>query len=243
MILNIFKSKPTLKELISKGFIDIHSHILPGIDDGAKDVNESLNLISNMKDLGFNKIIATPHIYQGIYNNNLLTIKKSFNKLIKNYEGDLKFKYASEYMVDYSLIQKIEEKSLLTINKNNVLIEFSYMPSQINFHEIIFKLSLNGYIPVLAHPERYSYLFDNINNYFKLKDIGCKFQINLLSLTGLYGLNVLKICKKLLDNNLFDYAGSDIHSLRHIKYFEKKIKLNKSKEVIKIIENNYEFNW
>ena len=111
------KSKPKLSEIIPKGFVDIHSHILPSIDDGAKNVDESVILISNMKSLGFSKIIATPHIYPGLYNNTIENLRDSYNKLMdKNYDDNIS--YASEYFIEMSLIEKAEKKSLLTLSKN-----------------------------------------------------------------------------------------------------------------------------
>ena len=111
MIFNLFKSKPTLDNLIPIDFVDIHSHVLPGIDDGAKSVDESLNLISEMNRMGFKKLIATPHTYQGLYNNNTNTIKNSFNLLKNKIPADMEIKYASEYFLDSSFLTKMKEKS------------------------------------------------------------------------------------------------------------------------------------
>ena len=157
MIFNLFKSKPTLKELIPKGFVDIHSHILPGIDDGPKNIEESLKLISEMKKMGFSKIIGTPHTYPGLYDNTNNSIKKSYEKVSKKLNSEIKLNYASEYMIDGSLIKKVNEKSLLCVKENLVLIELSYLFQSDKFSEIIFHLFLNNYIPILAHPERYNY--------------------------------------------------------------------------------------
>ena len=109
MIFNLFKSKPSLKELIPKGFVDIHSHILPGIDDGAQNLNESLKLISEMKNMGFSKIIATPHTFPGIYDNTKSTIKDSYQMIIDKLSTKITIKYASEYMLDSSLIENAEK--------------------------------------------------------------------------------------------------------------------------------------
>ena len=149
---NFLKSKPILKELIPKGFIDIHSHILPGIDDGAKNVKESLKLVKQMRELGFSKLIATPHTYPGLFNNTSKTIKDSYLQLKKKSNYVENVFYASEYMVDLSLVKKAEEKSLLTLKKNYVLIEMSYFSAVNNLYEIIFQLRMNDYIPILAHP-------------------------------------------------------------------------------------------
>ena len=162
MICSIFKTKPTLRELIPEGFVDIHSHILPGIDDGAKDVEESIVLISQLKKLGFSKIIGTPHTYPGLYNNTETSIKKSFKKIIDKNKDDIEIKYSSEYMLGDYLIPACKNKNLLCLKSNYVLVEMSYLSAPNNLEEIIFQISINGYIPVLAHPERYMFFINNI---------------------------------------------------------------------------------
>ena len=241
MIFNFFKSKPTLKELIPKGFIDIHSHILPGIDDGPKNSEESLELISEIKKLGFSKAIGTPHTYPRLYNNTNLTIENSYKQLTRLTEFEILIDYASEYMIDISLIKKAEEKSLLCLKENFVLVEMSFLSMPNNFYEIIFQIQTNGYKVILAHPERYSFMFRNYKDYFRLKDLGCKFQLNLLSLVGYYGKETLQTARKLINDGLIDYLGSDIHSKAHVKEFGKNVIIPESKKVIEISENNLFF--
>lgn len=238
MIFNLFKSKPTLKELIPEGFVDIHSHILPGIDDGAKNIEESLALISEMKKMGFSKIIGTPHIYKNLYENDEKTINKSFQKIKRKSQTDIKIDFAAEYMLDsYFLENLLHSNKLITLKEKYVLVEMSYIFAPNKLYEIIFEIRTNGYIPILAHPERYTFLHNNFKEYIKLKKIGCEFQANMLSLTGYYGKDVLKVCSKLLKNNLVDYFGSDIHNQRHIDNFDKKVHL-KDYEKIKIKLDN-----
>jgi len=232
MIFNLFKSKPTLKELIPNGFVDIHSHILPGIDDGAKDVEDSLKLISKMKKIGISKIIGTPHIYPGVYNNSFETISKAFDK-IDNTELDISF--AAEYFICEEMIKEIEKKSLLTIKNKYVLVETNFMSLPKNFFDIIFKLRTNGYQPIIAHPERYTYL--SLEQFFKLKKIGCQFQLNLFTTTGFYGLRVLDLANKLINKKLINFVGSDIHNLSTMIQFDNKIKISEIQLLEKIIEN------
>ena len=232
MIFNLFKSKPTLKELIPNGFVDIHSHILPGIDDGAKDLEDSLKLISKMKKIGFSKIIGTPHIYPGVYNNSLGTISKAFDK-IDNTELDISF--AAEYFICEEMIKEIEKKSLLTIKNKYVLVETNFMSLPKNFFDIIFKLRTNGYQPIIAHPERYTYL--SLEQFFKLKKIGCEFQLNLFSTTGLYGRRVLDLANKLINKKVINFVGSDIHNLSTMIQFDNNIKISEIQLLEKIIEN------
>ena len=241
MLLNFFKSKSTLKELIPQGFVDIHSHILPGIDDGAKDIQMSLKLISKMNEIGFSKIIATPHTYPGIYENTPESIKKSYEKLKKNLPKNTNIIYASEYMIDDNLSKKIKNKQLLCLKENFVLVEMSYLQAPINLYEIIFELVVNGYKPVLAHPERNFFLHNNFNHYYKLKKVGCYFQANLLSTVDYYGPEVRKILDKLFKNNLIDFVGSDIHNENHISSFDKKIKLKNIKKLKECIFNTIKY--
>lgn len=241
MIFNLFKSKPTLKELIPRGFIDIHSHILPGIDDGAKNLTESIELISKMKELGFSKIVGTPHTYQGLYNNTNLSIENSYNLIKENLKEKIKVDYASEYMIDNSLIKKSQEKSLLTIKKNYVLVEMSFISEPINLFEILFEIMVNGYIPIIAHPERYRFLHKQKKKYEKLKNIGCRFQLNLLSVTDYYGKDIRKFSDYLLKNNFIDFVGSDIHNLKHLREFENKVKAYELNKLKKSIDSNSYF--
>ena len=241
MIFNIFKSKPSLKELIPDGFVDIHSHILPGIDDGAKNIEESIGLINNMKEMGFTKIIGTPHVYPGLYNNTNETIKKSYELLTNRINNKTCIDYASEYIIDESLIYKAREKSLLCIKDNCVLVEMSYLNAPNNLYEILFELQTNGYKIILAHPERYRFLHNNFKEYDKLKKIGCMFQINLLSATEYYGKDIIKCLDKLLLKNYVDFVGSDIHSIKHINLMKNKIKLKSEKQFKEAIERNLQF--
>ena len=236
-MLNFFKSKPYLKDLIPNGFVDIHSHVLPGIDDGAKNVEDSLTLISEMKKLGFSKIVGTPHTYTGLYDNTNESIKKSFNKLNKKKPKDLEIKYASEYMLDKSIIEKAKNKNLLCVKDNLVLVEMSYIAPPYKLYEIIFEIRVNGYLPILAHPERYLFIQD-FETYLKLKKVGCIFQANLLSCVGYYGKSVVKVLDKLIKKEMIDFVGSDIHNRRHVMAFEKKVKIQNTEILKKIINNN-----
>ena len=238
MIFNIFKSKPTLRELIPDGFVDIHSHILPGIDDGAKNIKESISLISEMNKLGFSKIIGTPHTYHGLYENTNKSIQESFN-IIKNKANEfVKLSYSSEYLIDNDLLKKAQEKTILCLKDNYVLIEMSYISKPKNLYEIIFELIHNNYRPILAHPERYRFLFDRFDEFMKLKKVGCLFQVNLFSLTGHYGSDVLGMANKLISKDMVNFTGSDIHRPRQIKIFENRVHINDIKKLEIVMNNN-----
>ena len=243
---NIFrKSKPKLSEIIPNGFIDIHSHVLPGVDDGAKNLDESESLIFQMNDMGFSKIIGTPHTYPGLYENTNETIKQSYSSL-KKLKTNVILDYASEYMLDHSLISKAKQKSLLTIKNNYILVEMSFISAPINLFEILFELQMEGYSPIMAHPERYRFIGGDIDFYKKLKIKGCKFQINLLSTTNHYGRDIMKISNRLINEDLIDFVGSDIHNQQHIDSFKSdhrryKIGIDKIDKLQKLMENNKVF--
>ena len=225
------KSKPSLLNIIPDGYVDIHSHVLPGIDDGAKCLDDSRLMIKRMIDFGFSKIICTPHTMDGVYNNNNDKIISSYNNLINNIEEDIIIKYSSEYMSDDILLKKIEEKTLLPLHDNFILIEFSYYSPPLNLNEIIFRLQLAGYRPIIAHPERYRFFHNDLNKLFDLKNRGCFFQLNLLSTIGYYGKDIMIFTDKLLKNDLIDFVGSDVHNIRQLEKF-----LGSSKnEKVKII--------
>lgn len=235
---NIFrKFTPRLIEMIPKNFVDIHSHILPGVDDGPKKIDQSIELISEMKKMGFSKIIGTPHTYPGLYNNTNNSIKKSLNQVRNNIKIKIELSCASEYMVDESLIHKAENNNLLCLSDNFVLIETSINYTPLIFDDVIFNLQTNGYNPVIAHPERYTYMYKEKEKIFSLADKGCKFQINLLSIVGYYGKNSIIFCDFLLKNNLVDFVGSDIHNLGQLTYFNNPIKIKENRKITKIFEN------
>ena len=242
MIFNLFKSKPTLKEIISDGFVDIHSHILPGIDDGAQNIKESLEIIEKLKTIGFKKIICTPHIYPNLYENDKNSIKESYDLLKLNHSNkNIQIEYGSEYFIDNYLIELAEKKELITIKNKYVLLETSFTAMPMNINEIIFKICSNGYTPILAHPERYLYMFNNFKILTHLKKIGCLFQLNLMSTIGYYGVDVIKASDKLLNENLIDFVGSDIHNINHIDKFDDRIKIKNEKKLILAIECNSYF--
>jgi tyrosine-protein phosphatase YwqE len=199
---------------------DIHSHILPGIDDGSPDLETSINLIKGLIDLGITKSIATPHIISDLYRNTPETINAALN-LIRNelkVQGiNFEISAAAEYMMDTYFLELLQNKaSLLTISENIILTEFSYASMPDEPSKISFEIQIAGYKPILAHPERYPYYYKNYKMYNKLSDLGFLLQVNLLSLTGYYGKEAAKAAKYMLDNNLVAYLGTDLHHDRHL---------------------------
>ena len=199
---------------------DMHSHILPGIDDGSPDLETSILLVKGLIDLGVKKSIATPHIIGDMFPNNSETISKALNLLkveLKNQNIEFELHAAAEYMLDSYFMELLEKnQKLLTIKDNIVLTEFSYscMPSHVE--EMSFAIITNGYTPILAHPERYAYVHNNYNQYHRWAELGFLLQVNLLSLTGYYGKEVAKAANYILKNNLASYTGTDLHHQRHL---------------------------
>jgi tyrosine-protein phosphatase YwqE len=215
---------------------DIHSHILPGIDDGSPDIETSIILLKGLSALGIKKMIATPHVIADLYRNTPEIIMGALAKLkvaCVDENIDIEIEAAAEYMIDDSFIQMLAEgNQLLTIYDNLILTEQSFNSVADNLHEIAFSLLTNGYRPVLAHPERYEYYHNNYKNYGLLKEMGFLLQINVLSLTGYYGKSVAKVTEYLFENNLVDLVGTDLHHFRHLEMLNKKGNLQLIKKYI-----------
>lgn len=238
---SLFKSKPTLATLIPSDYVDIHSHVLPGIDDGAKNIKEADFLLNSMLHLGFKKCITTPHTMSNVYPNTIATInaaKEKVNHELAHLAKPLDLKAASEYFIDENFIENFKSNPLLTIKDNYVLVEMSFLNPPLQLHEYLFELQLAGYQPILAHPERYMYYHSNFKEFEKLKKMGLKFQMNLLSAVGYYGEEVMKSANKLLQNEYIDFVGSDIHHKQHIDSFQRKVVLTEIKALETALENN-----
>jgi tyrosine-protein phosphatase YwqE len=234
-MLSLFKPKYKLSELIPENFIDIHNHLLPNIDDGAKSLDETTFLIEKMKALNIKNAIATPHTFDGYYNNTKQSIQEAYELATSIYENANFIKgFSSEYMLDDSLIKRAEKESLLCIKDNFILIELSFLSPPINLFELLFELKLKDYQIVLAHPERYLYYHNSFKTFQILKDYEIDLQVNLLSFTGYYGIEIKKTAEKLLEADLLDFCGTDIHNINHINAMETKVKnANKLEEILK----------
>jgi protein-tyrosine phosphatase len=220
---NFLKSKEYTTNAFDFLSTDIHSHILPGIDDGSKSVDESIKLIEGLYQLGFRKLIATPHIYDIFYKNSNETIKPAFEAVIfeLNRVGwDVELAYSAEYYADEHFEQKVNKDELIPFDENRVLIETSFVAYDQRVEEIIFNLITSGYRPILAHPERYTYLGNNFKVFKKLVDLGCELQLNINSLGGYYGAEVEALAKELMERKLVSYLGTDLHNERHLSFLK-----------------------
>lgn len=241
---SLFKSKPLLKDLIPDDHVDIHSHLLPGMDDGAQTFEDSLRLVKALQSFGVTQFITTPHIIQHVWENTheeITSNKNSTVQELKTNNINLPFQAAAEYMMDDQFIQLFQSHELLTLKDNYVLVEMSYSNAPIQLYTIVFDLQVAGYIPVLAHPERYLFYHNNFEEYHKLKRAGCLFQLNLLSVVGYYGEGIIKIAERLLQKGMYDYVGSDVHHDNHIAAFDKRVKIKDCRPLQECMANNQFF--
>ena len=200
---------------------DMHSHLLPGIDDGSQDISTSLELIKGLKELGYSKLITTPHIMWDMYKNTregILGKLELLQKAVVDAGINIEINAAAEYYLDEHVEGLIKNREpLLTIGKNWVLSEFSLAYPSHSLKSILFDMQMQGYQPVIAHPERYIYLENNKEFYQELKDIGCLFQLNLTSLVGYYGKSAQALAQYLIRNEYYDFVGTDLHHERHLE--------------------------
>ena len=241
---SLFKSKPTLKDLIPDNHIDIHSHLLPGIDDGAKNFQDTLRLTKALQAIGVSEFITTPHIIQHVWDNTSDAIQSKKQETILQLEKNeiiAPFRAAAEYLMDDQFVRLFESGQLLTLKDNYVLVEMSYINAPIQLYSILFDLQVAGYIPVLAHPERYLFYQNNFSEYAKLKKAGCLFQLNLLSIVGYYGAGITKTAEQLLQKGMYNYVGSDVHHDNHIAAFDLKVQLKDLAPLNEAIINNQFF--
>ncbi|GGG83194.1 capsular polysaccharide biosynthesis protein [Parapedobacter pyrenivorans] len=202
--------------------VDIHSHLLPGIDDGSPDVETSLTYVDRLEALGLRHFYATPHIYMELYPNTAATIQSALDRLRQQLPPGVQLEAAAEYMVDDTFETRFTDgKKLMTLPGNHVLIEMSYIAENARIERIIFELQVHGYKPVLAHPERYLFYHGHLGRYEQLKRLGCLFQMNILSPTGYYNPQVKKAAQYLLKRGMVDFVGTDLHHQKHLTAIEK----------------------
>jgi len=199
--------------------VDIHSHLLPGLDDGVKSIEESIYILKILQGLGYRKVITTPHVMSDHYPNtnvDILTKLKTVQEAARQNSLDIEVQAAAEYYLDEVFIQKIDShEEMLTFGDKYILFETSFFNKPAFLEDAIFKLNAQGYQPILAHPERYAYLIHDLNLLKKLKNMNVFLQMNLLSLAGHYGKDVKTFSRKLLKAQLIDFVGSDCHHVLH----------------------------
>lgn len=208
-------------------YTDVHSHLLPGLDDGAPDHETAMLLLDRMVDLGIRHFVCTPHVMEGVYNNTsekILATLESFRERVgEKYEGRVTVNAAAEYMIDDGLLARIRKGDLLCAKDNIVLVEMSYIAPPLLLFPVLANLQVAGYRPLLAHPERYFFYHEDMDAFHDLKDAGCLFQLNLLSLSSYYGKDVRLCAEKLLKMGMYDATGTDLHHERHAAQLRKMV--------------------
>lgn len=206
--------------------VDMHSHVLPGIDDGAPTIEDSIFLIKRMQHLGIKKIIATPHIKADYYRNTAETIGNALNLVREELSAqkiDMAITAAAEHYFDETLFTRIEDNTLMLMPGSYVLFEFSFINKPANYFELIQKFQEKGLKPILAHPERYLYM--DMESLQGIRNWGCNLQMNTISLTGYYGKEIKKRAEELVDKEMVDFISSDMHHPRHADALEAALKL------------------
>lgn len=219
---NIFKKEEKLPPYdLSLLNVDVHSHFIPGIDDGAQTIEESLDLLRQMQEFGYKKIITTPHVMEDYYKNTPEIILDGLEKVKKAIEENglnIEIEASAEYNLDSGFEEIIKENKLLTFggDKKYVLFELSFYNEPKRLKEVIWELSTSGYQPILAHVERYPYWHKKWDKIEDIVNRDVKLQVNIGSFTGVYGLEVKNTAQRLVDEGLVDLIGSDCHNQRHI---------------------------
>lgn len=215
---SIFKKKlpaePFPFHLLEK---DMHSHLIPGVDDGSPDPGESVSLINGMLELGFGFLITSPHIMQDLYPNSPETLESGFQRLKGQWPGELPCRFAAEYFLDDHVTALLAKESpLLTVSGSKVLVELSFVSRPMGLKDMIFNLQMAGYEPILAHPERYTYFHREPGLYQEIREAGCLMQCNILAFSGYYGETIREAAEYLVSKDLVDLLGTDLHHQRHL---------------------------
>lgn len=230
-MLNWLFNKKTNKEVtLGHIGIDIHSHMIPGVDDGVETVAESVAMIAKLESLGYQHAITTPHVMWDCYRNTpeiILGKLEEVRQAIKEAGLTIQIGAAAEYFLDEHFNHLLNTgQQMLTLPGNRLLVELPYSTPLMNTSETLFSIIEKGYQPVLAHPERYTYFYSDPSIYKKLADGGCELQVNILSLSGYYGENISKMAEWLLKNNLVTFLGTDAHKIQHLEMIQRSNKNN-----------------
>ncbi|MGQ7853144.1 tyrosine-protein phosphatase [Pedobacter sp. WC2501] len=214
--------KPVVRDLKWLG-VDMHSHLLPGIDDGSPDLTQSISLISKLNELGIDQFICTPHIFKELYPNTAETINTALEltkAALRKANLDVSISAAAEYMLDENF--EISDM-MMSLPNRHILVEMSYLNETPNVEQIIFDLQIKGYTVILAHPERYNFYHKAYERFGRYHDMGVLLQLNLLSITGYYGKDVKKVADYLIEHKMYDLAGTDLHHDRHLEALTKAV--------------------
>jgi protein-tyrosine phosphatase len=234
---NFFKKKPNTVPLVDFSIIgtDMHSHFIPAIDDGSDSLETSLTLIKGLVTLGYKHIITTPHVMSDHYENSsevILSGLKTVQERLHTEGVNVTLHAAAEYYMDEYFLNLLNTQPLLTLWDNYVLVEMGFYSPPRGWEDYFFKISLKGYQPILAHPERYPYFHKSYVEYREIKEKGVLLQVNALSLTGYYGESVKKTAFRLLDDKLIDFIGTDMHHVRHLETVKEQMKMPEFQKIL-----------
>lgn len=218
---NLFKRGSPRPEPVDLAALrcDVHSHFIPGIDDGAPTLEASMELLRAMCDLGFTKVVTTPHVMSDGYRNTPEIILGGLDKLRREVKAqglDLAVDAAAEYYLDHELERKVAERQVLTFGKDLLLFELPFVNEPAILLQVVFAMQTQGYRPVLAHPERYGFWQQDLARCEQLKERGVLFQLNTIALMGGYGPSVRKQAEKFIDKGWYELIGSDCHRMDHV---------------------------
>lgn len=222
---NPFRNKPENDDRLFFS-TDLHCHVLPGIDDGAPTVEKGVELVKALKRWGIDRIIATPHVAEDVFPNTIDTITPAIDSLRHALDEagiEVDLSHSAEFRIDDHALTQIATKTIPTMPGNRLLVENSFIQEPWNLDKTLFQLKVQGYRLILAHPERYAYYHGNRSRLSALHANGMDFQINVLSLAGYYGKEIKGMVEWLIDNNLVEYIGTDIHRQEHIEAIDRYI--------------------
>lgn len=206
---------------------DMHSHLIPGIDDGSPSMDDTIVMLAKFESLGYKKVVTTPHIMSDYFRNGPETILPGLEE-VRSVAGkmnlNIEVEAAAEYYFDETLLEKLKNREkLLTFGDNYVLFEFSFHSKPARTEELIFEFLTQGYQPVLAHFERYAWLEGSVDMAYQLREKGVNIQMNFGSLGGHYGPMVQKQAEKMVDEQLIDFAATDCHRIDHLMFLEQNL--------------------
>ena len=217
---------------------DLHSHLIPGIDDGSKSMDDSIQMIEAFIAQGYTKLITTPHIMSHRYPNSKAIIEEGLVALKEELNARniaIEIEVASEYYLDETVMDLVQERDIMTFGDYYMLFEMSYVQPLHYLDDMVYEMKIAGYNPVLAHPERYIYMHEDFSKYERLKESGLLFQVNIPSLGGFYSKAIQTAAKQIADAGMIDFIGSDAHKIRHLDALRE---VRAQKAYAKVFENN-----
>lgn len=227
--------------------IDIHSHILPGIDDGSRHIDETTDMLKEAEQVGFKGIITTPHYFEGYYDVDEATREQIISNVKAKMVAqriNVDLYIGNEIYITEDTMDNVKAKRASSLNNSKyVLVEFDLNVKPMNMLNMIFKILKEKYVPILAHPERYRFVQKDPTMLHELATNGVLLQCNYGSFVGVYGRKAEIIAKKLLKNDMISFLGTDTHRAKSIyrrvpEIMQELIKLVGKEKVNEITELN-----